>query len=94
MDPRRSAYIYSYISVGELMAFIIGWNLILEYVIGTASVARGYSNYVDYMFNNQISDFFEQYLKLPKSEWFSSYPDVFAFSLTMLLACKLNFLEL
>jgi APA family basic amino acid/polyamine antiporter len=41
-----SAYTFSYASVGELMAWIIGWDLILEFIIGAAAVAAGWSAYL------------------------------------------------
>jgi APA family basic amino acid/polyamine antiporter len=40
-----SAYTFSYASLGELVAWIIGWDLILELALGAATVAVGWSNY-------------------------------------------------
>jgi len=40
-----SAYTYAYTTLGELMAWIIGWDLVLEYAMGSATVANGWSNY-------------------------------------------------
>ena len=36
-----SAYSYSYATMGELVAWIIGWDLVLEYAVGAAAVAVG-----------------------------------------------------
>jgi basic amino acid/polyamine antiporter, APA family len=41
-----SAYTYAYATLGELLAWIIGWDLILEYAVGAATVAIGWSAYV------------------------------------------------
>lgn len=46
-----SAYGYSYASLGELMAWMVGWVLILEYGMATAAVATGWSGY----FNNALT---------------------------------------
>ncbi len=40
-----SAYTYSYYSFGELMAWVIGWDLVLEYAVGNIAVAIGWSGY-------------------------------------------------
>jgi APA family basic amino acid/polyamine antiporter len=42
-----SAYTYGYATLGELIAWIIGWDLILEYLFGAATVAAGWSGYVN-----------------------------------------------
>jgi len=42
-----SAYTYGYATLGELVAWIIGWDLILEYLFGAATVAVGWSGYVN-----------------------------------------------
>jgi APA family basic amino acid/polyamine antiporter len=40
-----SAYTYAYATLGELFAWIIGWDLILEYAMGASTVSSGWSNY-------------------------------------------------
>src|SRR3954468_2615079 len=48
-----SAYAYSYATLGELIAWIIGWDLILEYAVGNIAVAVAWSGY----FNSLLSGF-------------------------------------
>jgi basic amino acid/polyamine antiporter, APA family len=40
-----SAYTYAYATLGELFAWVIGWDLVLEYAVGAATVANGWSGY-------------------------------------------------
>ncbi len=47
-----SAYTFSYASLGELPAWIIGWDLVLEFALGTAVVAVGWSGYIRSLLEN------------------------------------------
>jgi APA family basic amino acid/polyamine antiporter len=46
-----SAYTYAYATIGEIFAWIIGWDLILEFALGAAVVARGWSGYLANLFD-------------------------------------------
>ena len=48
-----SAYTYSYATMGELVAWIIGWDLVLEYAVGAATVAIAWSEYF-----NRVLEYF------------------------------------
>jgi APA family basic amino acid/polyamine antiporter len=60
-----SAYSYSYATLGEFIAWIIGWDLILEYLFGSATVAVGWSGYVVSFFKDIGLPFPEQFSKAP-----------------------------
>ena len=47
-----SAYTYSYATLGEIIAWIIGWDLILEYAVGNMAVAVGWSSYLVKLFGS------------------------------------------
>ena len=49
-----SAYTYAYATMGELVAWIIGWDLILEYLVGAATVSVGWSGYVCAFLRNAL----------------------------------------
>src|ERR1700709_2080776 len=53
-----SAYTYSYATMGEFIAWIIGWDLVLEYALGAATVSIGWSQY----FNEFLNTFFHVHI--------------------------------
>src|SRR5438093_10447441 len=60
-----SAYTYAYATLGELFAWIIGWDLILEYAVASATVANGWSSYFQILIGKFGYEFLPQFQSAP-----------------------------
>ncbi|HEY6064941.1 MAG TPA: amino acid permease [Thermoanaerobaculia bacterium] len=84
-----SAYTYSYATLGELIAWIIGWDLILEYAIGNVAVAISWANYFNTLMEGLgvhlprwiTIDYHTAHAKMP--EVVAAAPHVFGFPIVL-----------
>ena len=81
-----SAYTYTYASLGEFMAFIVGWNLVLEYTVTCSTVASGWSGYVVGLLASGGIDLPATFTKVPEDGGLINLPAIF---ITMFLCILL-----
>lgn len=85
-----SAYTYTYLSIGEFAAYTIGWNLVLEYVIGTASEAKAISN----QFDSLVGNYYEKKMTalMPiHCAFLADYPDFIAAGITVTMTGLISY---
>ena len=79
-----SSYMYTYATLGEISAFIVGWNIALEFLLAGASLARTCSELIDYASNGTVFAFFSKYLaKYWSIPGTVSFPDLLAAALVL-----------
>lgn len=86
-----SAYMFTYVSMGEMWAFLIGWNVILESMIGGAATARAWSGYLDSIFNHAIQNFTEAHIMQWNVPFLAHYPDFLAAGILLIAMIFISF---
>lgn len=78
------SFIFTYLCMGEFAAFVVGWNLLLEHVIGVALVAKGIAAYVDMLIFDRAGVNITLTQVQPVSSNISDYFDFFGFLIPIL----------
>uniref|UniRef100_A0A8D1HJY2 Cationic amino acid transporter C-terminal domain-containing protein n=1 Tax=Sus scrofa TaxID=9823 RepID=A0A8D1HJY2_PIG len=81
-----SEYLYSYVTMGQLYAFITGWNIILHLVLATACVTRAWIYTFDSLIGNHILQVLEETFSEHMPSFLAPYPDFVALALVLLMA--------
>ena len=89
MPKAGSAYLYCYITIGELLGFFVGWNLILDYLIGSSSITRALSAYIDALAGGAIQNGTVAIIGEIHSPWFASYFDLFSIFINVIITILL-----
>src|SRR4051795_1318010 len=79
-----SAYTYAYATMGEFIAWLIGWDLILEYAVGATTVAIGWSGYVVSFLGKSLG------IHVPPALTFSALPGTRMIDIPEKVAAKLG----
>ncbi|XP_014652820.1 PREDICTED: cationic amino acid transporter 4-like isoform X2 [Ceratotherium simum simum] len=81
-----SAYLFTYVSVGELWAFLIGWNVLLQCLFVGAAMASACSSYLDVIFGHRIRSFTEAHVGIWRVPLLAQYPDFLAAGIILLVS--------
>uniref|UniRef100_F7DI03 Cationic amino acid transporter C-terminal domain-containing protein n=1 Tax=Equus caballus TaxID=9796 RepID=F7DI03_HORSE len=79
-----SAYLFTCMFMAELWAFLVGWNVFLEYLTAGAAVARACSGYLDAIFSRSISSFTKVHVGIWQVPFLAQYPDFLAAGIIVL----------
>lgn len=78
-----SSYLYTYLALGEIWAFIIGWNLILENVLASALLGNEFSKFVNSISGDRISAFMTENVANWTVKGFRRFPDFIGFTIVI-----------
>lgn len=79
-----SGYIYTYVAMGEIFAFLTGWCMITEYILSAASLAAACSEYINFLSNGSVYKYFMEEFGVWHEPALASFPDLLAFALVVI----------